>query len=262
MSVFDVFFVIIRPANFVVYLIFLVCMVWDVDGPYWVLEDFGSNPMYRDLQTILWYKAIRAFFLIPGFLEACRTICYSALGYFTVLLSIREIVMVLKSKVNGANDFFKLYQQFSIIDNVLADGISRAGFYGVTIGYFLFVQTMWMCICGLNYLEPTVYLFFATFGVITIVGFLLFLPLVAAIGENIADLPKVKRSIIWKRYCCIKSFKNHIDLKRSKALKPLRFTYGSYFPFGKNFARNFLNNIIQNLLSMVLLFDIHGKRHK
>ncbi len=262
MSVFDVFFVVTRLANLLVYLIFLVCMVWDVDGPYWVLEDFGSDPMYRDLQTILWYKAIRAFFLIPGFMETCRTVYYTGVGYFTVLISIREMVMVLTSKVNGYNDFFKFYQQFSIIDNVLAVGISRAGFFCVTIVYFMFVQTMWMCICGWDYLEPTVYLFFATFGGIIIMGTLLFLPLVSAIGENIVYLPKVKQSIIRKRYCYIKSFKNHIDLKRSKALKPLRFTYGSYYPFGKSFARNVLNNVIQNLLSMVLLFDIHGKRHK
>lgn len=258
----DLLFIILRPTHLCVYLILLVCMVWDLDGPFWFLEDIGTHPFYRSLPEILCFQLIRFIFLIFGFLETGRTVHYSVVAYISVLISIRELIQVLQLKVSRSHCLFEYYTELQIISAVLAEGMGKASFLLVTAAYYLFIQTNWLCICGFGELDATVYSFFATVATIIVVGTAVVLPLVANIGENILELPKIKRGAMKRRYIGFKSLKNLISVKKAAALNAVKFSYGCFYPFCKSFSRNVFDNALQTLLSMVLLFDLNGRRHK
>lgn len=247
--------------NLVPFLIYIVCMFWDLDGPYWVLEDFAPDPKYRTIPTIIIFIFIRTFLLLPGFLETTRTIMYTSIGYLCAITYIKAMIEVLHYKVKKPTIFFKLYSELYILANVLSTGFQRSSFVCISIFYFLFIQTLWICICGLVHLNILIYLFFVSFALIIVIGVGVFLPIVTRTGEIISDLPRKKLNQMKNIHCLSKTLETKIQIKKAVALQPIKFSYGNYYPMGRKFSRNIFDNGVQNLLSMVLLFDLSGKRH-
>lgn len=258
----DIFFVTSIPSQLLAYLILVICLEWDLDGPYWIIEDFGTDQNHRSNWQTMGYFLVRTFLLTIGFVETCRSIHYACLGYYTVLLSLIDILDVLKLRVNNTQKFFKFYTELSIISRFLCDVLGNANFTSVTIFYYMFIQTNWICICGIEGLNPFVYSFFALFGLIITYAASIYLPLVVYIAENIVEVPRARRIAMKRRYIGFRTFENRINCKIADALIPLKFSYGGHCPLGKSFARNCFNNGLQTLCSMVLLFDLHGRRHQ
>ncbi len=112
------------------------------------------------------------------------------------------------------------------------------------------------------HLNFAIYLFFTSYAIIIVISIAIFLPLVARIGEAISGIPRKMRIQTKTRYVFLKTIKHKEYFKKAVALRPIRFSYGSYYPLGKKFARNVFDNMVQNLLSIILLFEISGRRHK
>lgn len=75
-------------------------------------------------------------------------------------------------------------------------------------------------------------------------------------------VPKVKKIEMRRKLCTRNSFGNQVFSRQAMALLPIKFSYGGYYPFGKSFARNTFRNLVDNLLSMILIFDVSGRRNR
>lgn len=257
----EAFFLYLQPGHLVVYLAFLINLYFDLDAPYWLLEDIGPDPMYRGTASIISLLLLRAFLFIPAFLETIRSLFIGGFGLLFMIVYIKEIIDVFTREINATRDFFNYYNQFHIISNVLSEGVTHAIFLGVSIAYTLFILAFWMVICGWGELEITIYIFFCIFAMTAAVAVAVFLPLVGLTGEQICELPRLKRHHIRTAFCTRKSFGNRVLTKKAASLRPIKFSYGSYYPLGKNFSRNVFGNGIENLLSLVLIYDFHGRRY-
>lgn len=123
MTKLDIFVLTAQFANFLPFLIYIVCMFWDLDGPYWVLEDLSSDPKYRSISTIIIFLLIRTVLLLPGFLETCRTVIYTTLSQICTINYLYILVQTLAYKVKAQSQFFKFYMQLYIICNILGPGV-------------------------------------------------------------------------------------------------------------------------------------------
>ncbi len=257
----DLCYLLYQVCNFLPYLAYILAIVWNLDGAYWLLEDFAPAPKYRSVVTTSTFLLIRTFLLIPGFLETCRTTIYSSIGYMCVIIYLKTIIQTLAHKVRSQSDFFRYYSQLYILSNVLGPSFEMATFIICSVFYFFFVQTLWICVCGFRNLDLAVYLFFASYAFVVLLGAAIFLPIVACAGEVINDVRRIKLKQIENIYCSFRTTGNKVKLKKAVGLRSIRFSYGSYYPLGKKFSRNIFDNVVQHLLSMVLLFDLSGKRH-
>lgn len=256
----DVFVLVTQLANLLPFLIYIVCIFWDLDGPYWVLEDFALDPKHRDVSTILIFLLVRTILLIPGFLETTRTLLYTALGYLCIVNYQKNIIQILAHQVKNQSHFYNYYTQLQILCNVLGPGFERASFIIITIAYFIFILTLWVCVSGFGELDNTVYLFFAVYAFFIILSTAVGLPLVASTGDVICNIPKIKVKYAKLVHCVFRFRCNKIFLKKAVSLRSIRFCYGSLCPIDRKFTRNLFDNVVQNLLSIILLFDMNGKR--
>lgn len=122
-SIYDVFFFAMQPGLFVPYLIYIVCMVWYLDGPYWMLEDLWPAGAQRPLWVSVTFILIRTILLLPGFLETGRALYVAGLVNLAFLLSIKRLLHILTYKFKSSRDFFIFYEHLTVLWNVLEHGI-------------------------------------------------------------------------------------------------------------------------------------------
>lgn len=182
------------------------------------------------------------------------------MGYLYALVYLKAIVQTLSLKVRNPFHFLNYYSQLHILSNVLGPGFERATFILFSLFYLLFVQTLWICVCGFGKLDLAIYIFFATYAFLVLLGFALVFPILASTGEVIQDVHRKKLYQIKIIFYKFKTKGNEVYLKKFIALRSIRFNYGGYYPLGRQFSRNIFDNIVQHLFSMVLMFDLSGKR--
>lgn len=260
MTMVDFFLLSAQSANGIPFLIYFVSIIWDLDPVYWAVEDFLPDPKQRKIVTIVALVCIRSVMMLPALCELARATNFTVCGCLAIITYITELTNTLAFKVSVMTDFFKFYAQFSIIANVLGVAFERAFLLAITITYFLFVQTLWVLVCGYGHLDITIYIFFVITAVIVVVATVIFNPMVRSTGEIITFTPKLKWLEMTSKYLIRASFQNKVHLKKAMSLYPLRFSYGSFYPMGKRFCRNTVDNMVQNLLDVILLFDITGPR--
>lgn len=259
----EALFIYSQPIHLGPFLVLFICLYFDLDGPYWFLEDVGPDPMYRNISTLLTFLVLRAILLMPGFAETVRGIYVAGFGVLFLVVYIKETLDVLTKKVRSSHKWFKYYTRFYIISNVLAEAVSQTVFLAVTVVYILIIQVFWMIVRGWGKLSFPIYFMFCLFAVFIIFAVCLFLPLVGITGEIVTD-------ILWKRRAALKRklnndrhLENKIFVKQVAALLPIKFCYGGYYKLGKSFSRNVFENVIENLLSMILIYDFNGRiEHK
>ncbi|CAL8134470.1 unnamed protein product [Orchesella dallaii] len=252
----DIILFIIQLGNFIPFLILFACLYWDLDGPYWVIEDFAPSAMYREPRTILAFLVVRALLLMVGFWETTRTITGSAMIMFTAIDSMTFFVKTLTYKVKSVKIFFRYYTHVSILCNALEGSSTLSFFLTITTGYYLWILWIWVCVNGFGKLELPLYFLFLLATFIVGMAVLIYLPKVAVMGEAITKMPNMKRIEMRKKYTAWKSIENKIAVKKSNAIRPFRFQYGSFYPMGSNFSRNTFGNMIENAITVILLFDI------
>ncbi|CAL8134476.1 unnamed protein product [Orchesella dallaii] len=255
----EILFFIIQLGNTVPYVLTLGCLYWDLDGPYWVIEDFLPDAMYREPHTILIFLLVRAFLLIVGIWEASRSLMGSAMIMFAAIESITIIVKILTYKVNSVHNFFRFYTHLSILCNALEGSSTTMFFFTITTAGSLWIQWIWVCVNGFGKFGLAIYFVFVVAAFIVGSGILVFLPKVAVMGEAITKMPNIKRIEMRKKYTAWKSIQNKIAVKKSNAIRPFRFQYGSFYPMGSNFSRNTFGNVIENAMTLILLFDIDNR---
>ncbi len=253
MNKLDFAFLFAQCFNVGSYLTYVVCIFWDLDGPYWILEDFASDAKQRTIPTIVSFLLVRTFLLFPGLLELNRSAVYSGIGYLSLITYLEKIIQTLVCKVRNQEDFFRYYNQLCIFSNILGPFLERATILVCTVFYFLNILLLWVCISGFGDLDLVIYSLFVICALGIAMMTAVFLPIVACTGEVIngacAEKLKQSRNI----YCTFKTIENKVYLKKTVALRSIRFSYGSNYPLGNNFSRNYLDNMAQDLLSMVLL---------
>lgn len=231
-----------------------------MDAYYWILEDFAENPMYRSLATTLSFLLLRSLLILPGILETARALFLAGFGTLFAVINVKEIITVLADKCQGSSDFFRYYNQLFIIFNTLSDGITRSVLLGVTVLYVSVIEVVWVLVCGWGNLEASIYSFFVLFAISLITAIGICLPLTAVTGEKILDLPRIKRAALKARYCVRKSLQAKVFVKFAAAVQPIKISFGTDYPIGRRFSRNVFGNLLENLLSMVLIFDMNGRR--
>lgn len=165
-------------------------------------------------------------------------------------------------KVWRTNDSFALYNQFYIISSTFSEGFSRALFVAVTVVYICFIQATWMLVRGWGNLDVSVYILFFVSASCLIANIAVVLPLIGRTGEVLCKLPKFKKIVIGQRACLINNLVNRSYVKRARAVRQIRFSYGSFYLLGYRFARNVFANVMENLLSLVLIYDFNGRRYR
>lgn len=259
-TIVDLFIVSVQSLNLMPYLMVLVCLYWDLDGIYWVLEDFGPDAMQRSLTTICIFVLVRFFLLLPGFLETIRALEYMGAGFLLSLLHIHRLISILTYHVHNSRLFFLYYNQLRIICSIMVNLIERGLLVAISIFYIGFIHTMWICIRGWKSLGGPVYFLFSLLALVVVMSITVTIPIFTIMGEAVRELPKHKRKEMRLKYLKRKDLKRLVCLKKGNALGSIRFSYGSYYLIGKRFSRNIIDNVIQHLLSFVLLFDMHGRR--
>ncbi|ODM93277.1 hypothetical protein Ocin01_13405 [Orchesella cincta] len=255
----DIFFFVAQLGNGVPFLILFGCLFWDLDGPYWVIEDLAPTPLYRESSTILLFLLIRALLLLPGFWETTRSLLGTAMIMFATIENLTRVVTTLTFKVKSIKCFFRYYTQLSILCNILEGSTTRLFFVTITTAYFLLIQWTWVCVRGFGKLEAPIYFLFLMIAFIVWVSAIIFLPEVMLMGEAIAALPHAKRLEMKRRFVLWKTKESKIAYKRSLAIRPFKFQYGNFYPMGRKFSRNTFENGLENIMTLILLFDI-GKQ--
>lgn len=256
--------------NLLPYVIFIVCMLWDVDGPYWVLEDFAPETTKRSECLTYSFLLLRAFLLLPGFFETTRTLLTAMILFGIVVQNVLETVTLLTYRVKNFEMFLSYYSQLSILCNAFELGSSRTFFITITIFYLGFIHSWWLCIRGLGSLTPVILSFCFGMAIGTVIAIITVLPMVAVLGDRLAQLRDIKVNACneacygigrtnWRKK---RTLTGKVNVRRAKAIHPLKFSYGSCFPLGKSFCRNIVGNGIEKLLTFVLLFDISGRVYK
>lgn len=239
------------------YAIYLACVIWNLDGPYWVIHDFAPAPEKRTLALSLSLFLIRTIFLLIGFLETSRFIMTASILFLIGIFSVDECLVILTHRVKESTCFLKYYLQLTFTCHFLSPAASRGLFCCITLVYFLLIQTFWIVVKGWDKLHWVVYSLFAAFSIQAVLAALVFLPKVSNIGEMISNLPKMKYQDMKRKYFCgARTKTNFIAMKRAKALVQIEFSYGAFYPLGKKFTRNTVGNLIENFLTCILLINI------
>ncbi|CAL8126120.1 unnamed protein product [Orchesella dallaii] len=255
-DIFSIFLDILQFGNFLPYLLLFGCLYWGLDGPYWVLEDIAPNSMYRETSTIFIFLIIRILVHIPCFWESGRSILGSIMVLWSVIESVTKVVKILTYDVKNTETFFRYYSQLSILCNWLENSVTRVFLITISFGSLLFIQWTWICVRGFGILGGALYCMFLNAAFLISVGVLTFLPMAAVMGEAIAELPKIKRLEMRRKYYDLKTLANKVAMKKGVAIQPLKFQYGGFYPMGKNFSRNTFGNLMENMMAVVLLYEM------
>lgn len=262
LNLYDVMYFIPILVNFGPYLTYIVSLMWNTDGLYWVIEDISPDPFYRDFWEILLFLVIRTCLLLPGYLEVTRLLFGIALSFLTLQLSVTGLVSVLsvesarKYPRMSSSQLLSVYSRFRILSRIFEQVVTKGMFIGVNLFYFVGIQSAWVCVRGWNSLDLTVYFFFTACMLCVVIATVVGLPLIAMTGDIIANLPKRIRLRMWSEFIRTrqKSFKSKVLWKQSVAIHSITYSFGGIFPIGKLFARLFFDSALQTLFSMVLLF--------
>ncbi|CAL8134482.1 unnamed protein product [Orchesella dallaii] len=197
----QLFFYLIQFGNLIPYIGLMACLYWDLDGPFWVLEDFAPNSIEREPLTVLLFLLIRLLLLLPGLLEATRTIMGCVMrGY------------------SATKDSAAL---------------------------------------GFGILEPPMYFLFLAGAVLeSIGGLVFFLPRIKVMGEAIQLLPKQKQLEMMKGFIGLRNKESKIAIKKSLAVKPLKFSYGDFQPMGRKFVVSLFEKGLETTINLIILFQL------
>lgn len=245
-----------------IYLMLGICLFFDLDGLYWIIEDLAPSPMYRSMFTITILLLARALILLPGFLETMRALYFAGFGYLFMVVCIKETVEVLTKQVNNSEKFLSYYRQFLVISNILSEGVTNIVFYATNVAYLLFILVFWVIVRGYTELGLVLYLLYCSLAIFIIFAICMVLPVVSVAGEQIREIVKTKQTLFVKRFRNRSSLVRRLVEKECMALLPIRYSYGSYYPLGRSFSRNLLSNAVENLLSVILIYDFHGRIYK
>lgn len=248
---------IVQPGHFLPYLLYVVCIYWNLDSPYWILEDIWPNHSERTAWVSIAFIGVRTILLIPGFLETVRSTFAAGMANFWGLISIPHLVFIIGYKVKNPKEIFAYYEQLTIMWNILERGINQAQFIAISTLYMICIQVLFIGIQGFGTLEPLIYAFFCGLCVVHCIAMFMMLYLLSQIGESIVALPEVILQQMKSRHCRAKSFNTLVHVKRVKSLKPIKLCYGDGERFGRNFSRNCFSNLLETAISIVLTYNLN-----
>ncbi len=260
MSTLDLYFFAAQPMNFLSILLYINSISGKRDGLYWLLEDILPSQIERSstLNTVIFVT--KSIILIPCFCHTCRAMQFTSLAYLSAVTSTKELAYTLLHKIKVQSIFFRYYAQFYIICGILRQGFERATLIALTMLYVMFIQTTWACVVGIGKLEISVYMMFAMPALTVVVGLAILLPLISSTAELTNSIPKIKLQETKAQYCTRASFNNRLNVKKAKALQPVKLRFSVFHPLGKDFSRGMIQNMIDNLLQLVLTFDLNGNQ--
>ncbi len=243
----------IQIINATPYLTLLIFLAFDFDCAYWLFNDFGPNPLYRSIQVQLLFLLIRAILLILVTFESIRAVLFVGMCTLFGAIRINNITVVLSHRAECEHNFFQWYSQLFIVFNIFGKSINTFMFLTFSMGYCFFIQSVSICILGWDRLPVSIYTVFVCAAFAIVLGILTFFPVIASIGENVNDLPKLKVKQALIRFRNWPNRSNKVFLKKAYSLKPLTFSYGNCCQLGKVFLRNLTDNGFQDLVSVTII---------
>ncbi|CAL8135201.1 unnamed protein product [Orchesella dallaii] len=228
----------------------------DSDVGYYVQQDLLTDPHYRPLSEIVIGFVVRVIVLHYFWLEVCRTGRYltawviMAGSYFMFATDALEHIC---SRIEHKT-FYAHYTHLRILFSMTSKFISTSTYVGGAALFWTVVGGVWISVTGVGKMSPVVHAAISLGTGVLILLCVIFLPKMANACDSQIKIIGLHQRHVNRLFAVKRTRAGLADVKRAKAIVPVRLMYGEFKVIGKEFTVEFLELMLQRSLDVVLIF--------
>lgn len=221
-----------------------------------IIDDIFPDVEYRELSTTLLLILISTVFVAPSVIEIIRSIIFLMdIGLIVLNFNI-GIWRCILHKMRSTQDFIDHYILFQLVFRYFEFIIGHFLFIVITVTYWGTVAAVWVCINGIDKIEPVMYIFLVVGTAIAVATCAITMPMTAYL--KIIVKGTIAKHLVLSKFHYIE-VKTRVAMARWKqmiSLRMIRIMYGSFFHLEENFVIVYFSALTERIVDSVLMIEL------